>query len=66
MKLRRRSFTSLSSIGLYGVVIERGGIVRKIRKLIYRMGFRPKSGSIFCSPSMAVFYTYKDAIEKEK
>lgn len=48
----------------YGIVIERGGIVRKIRKLIYRMGFHPKLGSIFFSPSMAMFYMYKDAMKK--
>lgn len=48
----------------YGVSIERGGIVRKIRRVIYRLGFRPKMGSIFCSPSLGMYYMHKDAMKK--
>lgn len=31
--------------------------MRKIRKLIYRLGFRPKHGSVFFSPSEHVIRT---------
>jgi len=50
--------------GPYGIVIEQGGIVRKIRKLVYRLGFRPKMGSVFYSPSLAIFYVHKDGMKK--
>lgn len=31
-----------------------------LKKLIYRLGARPKAGSIFYSPSLAWQYAYKD------
>jgi hypothetical protein len=35
--------------------------MRLIRKLIYRWGFRPKPGSIFFSPSLALLYAHAEA-----
>lgn len=34
--------------------------MRLARSLIYRLGFRPRLGSIFYSPSLAWFYVFKD------
>lgn len=34
----------------------------RIRRAIYRWGFRPKRGSIFFSPSQALIYSYLDSI----
>lgn len=67
MKFREGFIESLKNVehGPYGIVIERGGIVRKIRRMIYRLGFRPKVGSIFCSPSLGVFYANTDSLKAE-
>ncbi len=37
-----------------------------LRKLIYRFGFRPKPGSIFCSPSLGVIYAINDSLKERK
>jgi hypothetical protein len=36
--------------------------VSRIRKLIYRLGFRPTYPSIFYSPSAALNYIMRDAV----
>lgn len=35
----------------------------KVRGLVYKMGFRPKLGSIFHSPSLHLIYGFKGAFE---
>jgi hypothetical protein len=39
-----------------------GDDVRTIRRLVYRMGFRPKPGSIFFSPSIAYAEVFHKAV----
>lgn len=33
----------------------------RIKRVLYRVGLRPKRGSIWYSPSLSVIYAYKDA-----
>lgn len=40
--------------------------MKRIRKLVYRLGFRPKPGSIFCSPSLTVYYSVKDSLKERE
>lgn len=35
--------------------------MRRIRVLLYKMGLRPKPGSIFYSPSLALQMAYEEA-----
>ena len=35
-------------------------LISYIRRLIYRLGFRPRAGSLFFSPSLSFFYAFKD------
>lgn len=34
--------------------------MKRIRRWVYRQGFRPKPGSILYSPFLAVLYSYSD------
>lgn len=34
--------------------------MRRIRRLIYRLGYRPRPGSIFFSPSLSLIYLMKE------
>lgn len=36
-------------------------ILQRVRKLVYKMGFRPKPGSIFFSPTLGWIYAVMDA-----
>jgi hypothetical protein len=38
--------------------------MRRVRKLVYRMGFRPKLGSIFFSPSQAFYLNAREGFMK--
>lgn len=38
--------------------------MRFIRRVVYRMGFRPKLGSLFYSPSADFIYAHRDYIKK--
>lgn len=38
--------------------------MRRLRGLLYRLGVRPKLGSIFYSPSASMVYGFRDAIRK--
>lgn len=35
-------------------------MLRHIRSWVYRLGFRPKSGAILFSPSLALLFGYRD------
>ena len=35
-------------------------IMRKLKKILYTLGFRPKAGSIFHSPSLAIHHYFRD------
>lgn len=35
-------------------------MMRYIRKVVYRLGYRPKLGSIFHSPSLNLVYAFRD------
>jgi hypothetical protein len=39
---------------------------RKIQTLIYRLGLRPKRGSIFFSPSLSFHYALKNINKKKE
>lgn len=39
--------------------------MRKVRGLVYKLGFRPKRGSIFFSPSLAFHYGLRELTKKK-
>lgn len=39
--------------------------MRKVRGLIYKLGFRPKRGSIFFSPSLNLHYAFRELNKKK-
>lgn len=39
--------------------------MRLIRRLVYKMGFRPKPGTIFFSPSIALAIQFREDFKKE-
>jgi len=40
--------------------------MKKIRRLVYRLGFRPKPGSIFFSPSLSLLISVRDGLKKRE
>jgi hypothetical protein len=46
--------------------LQQSDLLEKIRFSIYRLGFRPKPGSIFYSPSIAFSLELLEAIRKVK
>lgn len=41
-------------------------MISKIRGLVYKLGFRPKPGSVFFSPTRAFEASYKEAVKNIK
>lgn len=40
--------------------------MHKVRGLVYKLGFRPKFGSIFFSPSRHIICSFTDHVKKGK
>jgi hypothetical protein len=38
----------------------------RVKRVIYRMGFRPQLGSIFHSPSLNFLYTFKEYVTYDR
>lgn len=60
--LRESSFVLIVGAGRFEISVRRGGALRGtsvVRRFAYWVGFRPRTGSVFYSPSLAVIHMRK-------